>query len=228
VRPSTWLHNVHTGTQVPTPATMGRMTPDPADQHADQPADQPAAQDAPRTPEQQATASLAQAVHEIERHVATGGWDGPVRVFALVRTQAALETEPGLAAQLAPHVVAAARADEHHLTSVEQEDLPQVDGLEELLAVLSWPETVDGAAVVVERVVLPPAAEEAMPTDPDEALTYLMGHPDRQDVRIAVGVLRSGPTWSAVRTRSNDADDAVAGGPDVVPGLVEAIRATFL
>jgi len=81
--------------------------------------------------------------------------------------------------------------------------------------------------VVVERVVLPPAAEEAMPADPDEALAYLMAHPDRQDVRMAVGVLRSGESWCTVRTRANDDDDAVAGGRDLVPGLIEAVTATF-
>lgn len=175
-----------------------------------------------------ATAFLAESVREIERHVARGGWDGPVRVFALVGTRAALAAEPGLAAQLAPEVVAAARDDAHHLTSVEQEGLPQVESLEELLGVLTWPDTVDGAAVVVERVVLPSAAEDAMPTEPDEALAYLMAHPDRQDVRIAVGVLRSGPAWSVLRTRAHDDDAAVAGGPDLVPGLTDALRATFL
>ncbi|GGC14706.1 PPA1309 family protein [Cellulomonas carbonis] len=175
-----------------------------------------------------ATAHLATSVREIERHVAGGGWDGPVRVFALVSTAAALEAEPGLAAQLAPEVVDAARGDEHHLTSVEQEGLPQVESLEELLGILTWPDTVAGAAVVVERVVLPSAAEDAMPADPDEALAYLMGHPDRQDVRIAVGALRTGETWSVLRTRAHDDDAAVAGGPDLVPGLTEAIRATFL
>jgi hypothetical protein len=175
-----------------------------------------------------ATAFLAESVREIERHVSRGGWDGPVRVFALVGTQAALVAEPGLETQLTPEVVAAARGDAHHLTSVEQEGLPQVDSLEELLGVLTWPDTVDGAAVVVERVVLPTAAEDAMPADPDEALAYLMAHPDRQDVRIAVGVLRSGPAWSVLRTRAHDDDAAVAGGPDLVPGLTEALRATFL
>lgn len=173
------------------------------------------------------TRSLADAVHEIERHVASGGWDGPVRVFALVHTAAALATEPSLAAQLPAEVVAAARADEHHLTSVEQEGLPPSDDLEELLAGLSWPATVDGTAVVVERVVLPSAAEEAMPADPDEALGYLMSHPDRQDVRLAVGALRTGETWCAVRTRANDADDQVAGAVDLIPGLVEAVLATL-
>jgi hypothetical protein len=174
-----------------------------------------------------ARASLAEAVREIERHVATGGWDAPVRVFALVRTAAALEAEPGLAAQLPPGVVALARHDEHHLTSVEQEDLPAATDLEQLLAGIEWPAGVDGAAVTVERVVLPPAAEEGVPADPDEALAYLMAHPDRQDVRIAVGALRDGTSWCAVRSRSNDSDDSVGQGPDLVPGLVEAVVATL-
>ncbi|MCV2394508.1 PPA1309 family protein [Actinotalea sp. M2MS4P-6] len=167
-------------------------------------------------------------MREIERHVASGGWDGPVRVFALVRTADALAAEPGLADQLPPETVAAATLDPHHLTAVEQEDLPQSDSLEDLLAGLSWPVTVHGAAVVVERVVLPTSAEEGMPDDPDEALTYLMAHPDRQDVRLAVGALRGGPTWCVLRTRAHDDDAAVAGGPDLVPSLVEAVAATLL
>ncbi len=175
-----------------------------------------------------ATARLADAVREIERHVATAGWDAPVRVFALVGTARALAVEPALAVQLAPEVVAQARTDPHHLTSIEQDGLPRADSLEHLLTLLSWPATIDGAAVVVERVVLPSAAEEAMPADPDEALTYLMNHPDRQDVRLAVGVLRSGESWCAVRTRAADDDAAVAGGPDLVPGLVAAVGATLV
>ena len=177
--------------------------------------------------EQTAAHALELAVREIERHVAAGGWDGPVRVFALVRTADALEAQPGLANDLEPEVLAAAEEDRHHLTSIEQEGLPGADDLEGLLAALSWPATVHGAAVVVERVVLPPAAEESMPADPDEAVGYLMNHPERQDVRLAVGVLREGPTWCVVRTRAHDQDDAVAGAPDLVPGLIEAVGATL-
>ena len=175
----------------------------------------------------EATAALAFAVQEVERHVAAAGWDGPVRVFALVRTSVALDAEPSLAGQMAPDVLAAARTAPWHLTSVEQEDLPRADDLEDLLAGLGWPDTVDGAVVTVERVVLPTAAEDAMPDDPDEALHYLMSHPDRSDVRLAVGVLRGGGSWCAVRTRAFDADDRVAQGPTVVPGLVDAVRSTL-
>lgn len=171
--------------------------------------------------------ALDLAVREIERHVASGGWDGPVRVFALVRTAAALAAEPSLADQLPEQTVAEAMADPHHLTAVEQEDLPQTDSLEALLGSLSWPETVHGAAVVVERVVLPTSAEADMPADPDEAVAYLMAHPERQDVRLAVGALRDGPSWCVLRTRADDDDSAVAAGPDLVPGLVEAVGATL-
>jgi len=174
-----------------------------------------------------ASRALADAVREIEHHVAAAGWDAPVRVFALVRTQAALAAEPALADQLTPETLAAAQAEPWHLTSVEQEGLPQAPDLETLLAGLSWPATVDGVAVTAERVVLPPAAEAQMPQDPDEALPWLLAHPDRQDVRLAVGVLRGGPSWCAVRQRAHDSDDAVGQGADVVPGLVEALRATL-
>jgi hypothetical protein len=110
---------------------------------------------------------------------------------------------------------------------VEQEGLPAADDLEDLLAALGWPPTVDGAVVTVERIVLPPTAEDAMPADPGAALDYLMAHPDRSDVRLAVGALRGGASWCAVRTRAFDADDRVAQGPVLVPGLVDAVRSTF-
>jgi len=124
-------------------------------------------------------------------------------------------------------VLAAALADDQHLTSVEQEGLPAADDLEALLGGLTWPPTVDGAAVTVERVVLPPGAEDDLPDDPEAALAALLAHPQRQDVRLAVAVLRDGPSWCAVRTRANDSDDAVGLGPDLVPGLVDAVRATL-
>ncbi|MCG2799263.1 MAG: PPA1309 family protein [Cellulomonas sp.] len=171
--------------------------------------------------------ALADAVREVERHVAAAGWDAPVRVFALVRTMAALEAEPGLADQLDHAVLEGARHQPWHLTSVEQEGLPSADDLEQLLGSLAWPPTVDGVAVTVERVVLPPRAEDGLPADPAAAQAALLAHPDRQDVRMAVGVLRDGPAWCVVRTRAHDADDQVLQGADLVPGLVGALHATL-
>jgi hypothetical protein len=171
--------------------------------------------------------ALNRLVLEVERHVATEGWDAPLRLFALVRTAAALERDPALSGRLPPDVVAAAGADPDHLTAVEQEGLPEAETLEELLRHIAWPETVDGVAVVVERSVLPPSAEAAMPADEGEALTWVQAHPEREDVRLAAAVLRGGDRAVALRSRRHDTNDKVAVGPDLAPGLTSAIAATL-
>lgn len=171
--------------------------------------------------------ALADAVSEIERHVSRGGWDGPIRVFALIKTQDAIATDPELAAQLPAQTVAAAQEDPEHLTSVEQEDLPDAPSLEELLAYITWPASVVGCAVVTEQLILPPSAEAGIPDDPAAALQYVTTHPDREDVRMAVGTTRAGDSWCAVRTRSNDDDLEVAHGAELVPQLILAVRGTL-
>ena len=172
--------------------------------------------------------ALTVAVRDIEQHVSSSlGWDAPVVVFSLVRTASALATNPGLVSELPEGAAESAQVDPEHLLSVEQDGVPQADSLEGLPAQLAWPPEVDGAAIVVERVVVPPEAETEMPKDPDDVVSYLESHPQRQDVRLAVGVLRTGESWCAIRSRAHDSDDAVGGSVDAVPGLVEALRATF-
>jgi hypothetical protein len=172
-------------------------------------------------------AAVLRTVREVEQHVASAGWDAPVRLFALIRTADALRRDPALVTQLPPDVVSAARADDHHLTAVEQEDLPSADSLEELLAKIAWPRTVDGAALVTERVMLPPSVEAELPKDTDEALRMLSSHPLREDVRIAAAVMRDGTRACALRVRSHDDDLEVALGIDLVPGLVDALASTL-
>ncbi|WP_432488836.1 PPA1309 family protein [Kineococcus sp. SYSU DK018] len=178
------------------------------------------------------SSSLWRTVAEIERYVAGDGWGAPLRLFALVRTADALDRDPQLAQRLPEHVVAEARADTGHLTSVEQDGLPDVADLDELLGQLAWPAGVDGAALVVERLLVPPDAEAevraATSADDEEArAAALAAHPLAEDVRIAVGVLRDGSHECAVRSRSKDSDGEVATGADLVPGLVSALQATL-
>src|SRR5699024_233539 len=104
------------------------------------------------------TKALADAVTEIERHAAEGGWDAPVSVYSLVRTADLLTANP----QLADEVPSGAAEEPQHLTCIAEGGLPEADGVEELLGQLAWPDTVDGAALVVEGVVLPPQAEDQM------------------------------------------------------------------
>jgi hypothetical protein len=166
---------------------------------------------------------LREAVVETERHVAGFGWDQPPRLFALVRTRELVAREPGLAGQLgAPETMAP-----DHLTAVEQDGLPPTSSVESMLGTLAWPPEVDGAAIALERLVVPPAAERDLPEQPEEAVEHLAAHPERRDVRLVVGVLRDGEAMCALRQRMYDEDGAVAYGPDLVPGLVHALRATL-
>jgi hypothetical protein len=180
------------------------------------------------TPSPGAQEALERAVRELEQHVASGGWDGPIRLFALVRTADALDRDPALAGQLPEDVVCAARADADHLTAVEQEGLPDAESLESLLGMISWPPTVDGAAVVVERIVVPPGADSDLPDDPEQAQAVLLNHPQRRDLRLAAGVLRDGGRACAIRARDLDSDDRVAVGSDLIPALTAALAETLI
>nr|NLD41490.1 hypothetical protein [Actinomycetales bacterium] len=163
--------------------------------------------------------ALAESIRGIEQSAANEGWDGPVRVFALVETVPTAQADPQFAAQLLePDLSALPPA---HLTPVEQQGLPEADTLEELLARLAWPEAVAGAACVVERLVL--ASDDGATLAPTDALSS----PQRRDLRIAAGVLRSGASWCVLRLRSNDDPAMRLQGADVVPGLVEQLRSTL-
>jgi hypothetical protein len=163
------------------------------------------------------------AVVEVERHASDAGWDQPARLYALVPTLDLAAAEPELAAELG-----ISDGTGELFTPVEQELDDYSGSLEMLLKGITWPETVAGALAVVERVVLPPHAEDAVPDDVDEASSFAAEHPDREEVRIAVGVLRGGLAHCVLRLRSHDDDNAVIHGPDVVPALVGALRETFL
>lgn len=160
---------------------------------------------------------------ETERHVAAAGWDQPPRLFALVRTRGLLEREPNLRAQVGE----VHEEDEDAFTAIEQEGLPDTSTLEALLAQLAWPAEVDGVALAVERLVVPPEAEHDLPDDAGQAAEVLAAHPDRKDVRLLVAVLRDGESTCLLRQRDHDTDDKVASGSDIAPGLVQALSATL-
>jgi len=167
---------------------------------------------------------LRRAALEVEAHVSADGWDQPARLFALVSTAALTAREPQLAGQLSES------SPEGGYTPIEQEGAVSGRELEELLTEIEWPDAVEGCAVVVERLTLPPDAEDALPDDPAAAVAAAAQHPDRRDVRLVAAVLRSGEAHSAVRGRAA-AGDVEGGelleGPDLVPGLVAQLRGTF-
>lgn len=165
---------------------------------------------------------LAEAVREIEAHAADSGWDQQARLYALVPTRELVVKEPALAEAMG--LQAAGSGDS--LTPVEQE-LRAEAHLESVLESIMWPASVAGCAAIVERNVLPPSVDGPIPEDPTAAQEFAAAHPDRQEVRIVAGVTRAGSTYCALRLRSHDDEKSVVGGADLVPGLLELLRATL-
>ena len=165
--------------------------------------------------------ALASAVLEIEQHIASGGWDQPARLYALVPTAELVAKAPALAHAMGLDDAAAAGS----LTPVEQE--PLGSDLELSLESITWPAGVAGCAAVVERLVLPPDAESAVLEDPDRARSIAREHPDRQDVRIVAGATRAGATYCALRLRAADDGQSVLTGAELVPGLLALLRDTL-
>jgi hypothetical protein len=169
------------------------------------------------------SASLPQVVREVEDFAATGGWDQPPQLFALVRTADLLARQPELDGQ-----VDAASS----LTPVAQEPLPG-DDIAETLAGIVWPETVSGCALVQEIVVLPPDAEadleQAGPdADADRMRRIAMAHPQRREARLVAGVLRDGSAACVLRVRGDEeSPDEIVEHPELAPNLVDALRETL-
>jgi hypothetical protein len=173
-----------------------------------------------------AASPLTRAVLEIDEYASGLGWDQPARLFALVDTARLRAEEPGLAAQLG---LDERDAEAASLTPVEQDELPTGAPLDEFLATIAWPDAVTGCALTVERLMLPPSADASMPVDlgEEKLAKWVAEHPDRQEVRMTVAVLRDGSRESALRLREKDSPTEVLTGADLVPGLAQALSATF-
>ncbi len=173
-------------------------------------------------PDPQVDPALAVAVLEVESHASSLGWDGPARLYALVDTARLVALEPELAANMGLDDASAAGS----LTPIEQDQLG-AEVLEATLESIVWPPEVVGCAAVVERLVLPPGVDAELPGDVREAQEYAREHPDRHEVRIAAGVTRAGAAYCALRLREHDDDLSVVTGTDLVPGLLDLLRATL-
>lgn len=165
---------------------------------------------------------LERAVTEIETHVRADGWDQQPRLYALAATGDLIGREPQLAEQLG---LEPADLPPDALTPIEQEIGER--SLDDLLSSITWPDTVDGCALAVERIVLPPGVEDDMPDDDSDATAWAQQHPARADVRIVVGVLRDGTRTSVLRVRGHDDDTDLIQRAELSPELGDALATTF-
>lgn len=164
--------------------------------------------------------ALIAALIDLEHHLGQSGWDQSPRLFALVRTEVLLASEPQLAQTMGPHPT-----DEDALTAVEQDEFhPTADVLADL-ARIEWPAPVFGCALGLERTFLPAAYEGDLPFDPAAATAIVATHPQRQEIRVVVGVDRAGHRHGVARLVSQPGELLAA--DDLVPGLADALAHTL-
>lgn len=172
----------------------------------------------PDSAEEMATV-LPTATREIEEFVAAAGWDQPTQVFALVPTRDLLAADPNLADQV---------DQDSLLTPIAQDALP-ADDLADALGRIVWPEQVAGCALVQEILVLPPSAEEELPSEGEQARKAAAEHPERQEARLVAAVLRAGGEACVMRLRAGDDEESgeVLQDASLAPNLLTALRQTF-
>lgn len=157
--------------------------------------------------------ALTMAVAEVEDFVAAVGWDAPRRLFALVDTAALLATEPGLTGS----IDAGSR-----YTPIAQDEMPG-DELVDALAGVSWPDEVAGCVLALGIL------GSGTPGDAEGELPEMTAEPDTPGTpegRLVVGILRDRPGGSCLLRWRSAPDDPLR-GPDLAPGLVAALHATF-
>jgi hypothetical protein len=166
---------------------------------------------------------LVTIVRELDKHVGADGWDQAPRLFALVPTADLIAREPSIAATLGIDESAAP------LTPIEQEPLPGDRPLDDALAGIAWPTEVVGAALTVERIILPPDAEAALPgyDEGADVAAAAAAHPAAQDVRLTVAVLRDGTRATGLRVRSYPEGQDLIIAAVIAPSLTDALTETL-
>ncbi|CAB5075677.1 unannotated protein [freshwater metagenome] len=160
--------------------------------------------------------ALKETVLEIERECAKAGWTRGIVLYALVPTADVIESAPEMAEALA-------EKSPTSLTAIEQEDVELTGTIEDFLGTISWSAEVFGAALVLERLIV---NEEPPGELSEEALAeWVIEH--GQEVRMVVGVLRDGSQECAMRMRAYDDENAIMAGPELLPGMAEALALTF-
>jgi len=164
------------------------------------------------------TAALAAAVLEVARHVEDGPLAAP-RLFALARSAELMAASPSLAALLGAEGDGASAPDDLHLTPIDLED-GSATASDPLTALESaqWPELAAGGAIACDL------AASAWSVRDGESGGQL---PADRPLRVVVGALSDGATWSAVHR--GDEDGYVLGAallPDISRALVQTLQST--
>ncbi len=176
-----------------------------------------------------ASGPLTRAVLEIDEYASGLGWDQPARLFALVNTERLRAEEPGLAGQLGlDQQPDSARGTS--FTPVEQDEISADVPLDEFLGTIAWPPL--GRRLRGHRGAPDAAAVRGGggAAGPRRGGTGPLGRRAPRAQRGADdggGPAGRGESSAALRLREKDSATEVLTGGDLVPGLAEALAATF-
>lgn len=175
------------------------------------------------------TAALAAAVLEIARHVGDDAMAAP-RWFALANSAQLLAEQPGLAALLGEESAAMMASDDLQLISIELDhheegpagSAPASDPLQALTTV-AWPDMASGAVLACD---LAPEQWMVRANDSDPtAIDAAQGEEALGALRVVVGALEDGTTWSALR-RAGEQQYTLGAAllPDLTAALLESLQ----
>lgn len=172
----------------------------------------------PADPLDAPTAALAAAVLEIARHVEGEQLASP-RWFALVNAAQLLAQQPALAAVLGEESAAVMAGDDLQLMSIELDEIAGQSSMDPLHALeqVQWPDVATGAVLAgdlsSDQWALRTSEDDPSPSAPTVA-------DGTGTLRIVVGALEDGTTWSALR-RAGEQQYTL--GAALLPALTDAL-----
>ncbi len=173
--------------------------------------------------------AVALAVKEIFNTVISQGLNQPIRLFSLVKSTKLIEL-PNLDEDLKNNLRNSLEFVPEHLSSIEQENIPQVE-IDELLAQIKWDEEVDGCAIYMEQNAVDQQSLENAPQDEQEQLEYYKNHESFTKICVCAGVHKNGTSWTVLKVvhDANNLEDTEESrsGVNIIPEVTSALLTTF-
>ena len=117
-----------------------------------------------------------------------------------------------------------------HLSSIEQENIPQIE-IDDLLGQIKWDEDVDGCAIYLEQNAVDQTSIKNAPQDEEEQLEYYKNHESFTKICVCAGVIKNGTSWTVMKVVKdpNNLEDTEESrsGVDIIPEITAALGATF-
>lgn len=173
--------------------------------------------------------AVALAVKEIFNTVISQGLGQPIRLFSLVKSSKIVDL-PGIDDDLKTTLKNSIDFIPEHLSSIEQENIPQIE-IDELLGKIKWDEGVDGCALYMEQNAVDEKSKENAPENEKEQIEYYKNHESFTKICVCAGVDRQGTSWTVIKVVDNSGElkdiEESNSGVNLIPEITTALLTTF-